>query len=508
MNNFRHCRFNVFILVKIHFMNQHLLETPIIERKKLFMHLLVLAILTYFIVFLKLNAFHIRWWDESIFAVNTYEMLYNGKLFTPYFRSLPDFFNTKPPLTIWFQLLFVKLIGYNELAIRLPSAIAAALCILLLFNFIATRFSMVWAWLSALILLTSPGFIDFHTARTGDSDSLLTLFLLIAHFHFFDYLFTQKQKHIFYFILFISLAFATKSIAGLLFTPAYLIILLYQKKLKVFLSNSAFLSGLGLFLFIILALIGLRNQQDPTYIRSILFEDLGRVVTVIQNHQEPFIFYFENLFTTRFSTWFILLVIGCGLAFYTKQAKEKIVLQGFTMLILVYLAITSISITKLIWYDMPLFPYFAVLAAYPIYLLIQKLELSSAKQLVILLILIFIYPYHILFENSQANRMSPGEKALEANERYIFKKEQEENENLNGISVYYTGYDRGLVFYKYKLAEKGQHIELIKDGKFAVNDRVLVCNDSLKLLLSQRYELDTIDRYEQALLFRLNKKKE
>lgn len=482
-------------------------EASTIQRKKLFPHLLILLILIYFIVFLKLNAFHIRWWDESQFAVNTYEMLHNGKLFSPHFQSVPDFFNTKPPFTVWMQLLCVKLIGYNELAIRLPSAIAAALCILFLFNFLATRFSLLWAWLSALILLTSPGFIDFHTARTGDSDSLLTFFLLIAHLHFFDYLLTQKQKHIFYSFLFLSLAFATKSIAGLLFTPACFIILICQKKLKAVLFSYSFVAGIGLLLLTVISLIYLRGQQEPLYARSILFEDAGRVLKVIQNHREPLIFYFENLFTTRFSTWFILLVMGCVLAFYTRQQKEKTVLRGCTILILVYLTIITASITKLTWYDMPLFPYFAVLASYPLYLLIQRLELISLKQRILIMILVFSYPYHILFENSQANRISAGEKALEANERYIFQKEQE-NKNLNGVKVYYTGYERGLFFYKYKLAEKGQKIELITDDTFTINDRVLVCNDSLKMLLSQRYVHDTIDQYGQAMLLHLTGKRD
>lgn len=467
----------------------------------------LLLALIYFIVFLKLNAFHIRWWDESIFAVNTYEMLHNGKFFTPYFRSLPDFFNTKPPLIIWLQLICVRLIGYNELAIRLPSAIAAALSILLLFKFIASRFSLIWAWLSALILLTSPGFIAFHTARTGDSDAALTLFLLVANLHFFEYLFTQKPKHIFLFLLFISLAFATKSIAALLFAPAYLIILIQQKKLKSVLLSYSFLAGISLFFFTAFALILLREQQDYSYVREILFEDAGRVLKVVQNHQEPAIFYFENLFNTRFSTWFILLVVGCVLAFCTKQQEEKKLLRGLTALILVYLIIVSSSITKLIWYDMPLFPYLAVLASYPLYLLIQKLEFTSAKQPVIILILIYIYPYHIAFENSQANRMSKGEKELEANERFIFKKEKE-HKNLNGIKVYYSGYERGLFFYKYKLAEKGQHIELITESEFLVNDTVLVCNDNLKSALTQHFQCDTLDHYEQAYLLHLTKKKE
>lgn len=118
------------------------------------------------------------------------------------------------------------------------------------------------------------------------------------------------------------------------------------------------------------------------------------------------------------------------------------------------------------------------------------------------ILLIFTYPYHILFENSQANRMSAGEKTLEGNERYIFARENE-GKNLNGIKVYYTGYERSLFFYKYKLAEKKQTIELVTAPNFKKNDKVLVCNDSLKNLLSRSYELNILDQYDNAVLVEL-----
>ena len=79
-----------------------------------------------------------RLWDESIYSVNTYEMIQNGKYFSLYFDGAPDLFNTKPPLINWIQICFVKLIGYNELALRLPSAIAATLTIVVLFVFMYT----------------------------------------------------------------------------------------------------------------------------------------------------------------------------------------------------------------------------------------------------------------------------------------------------------------------------------------------------------------------------------
>ena len=57
---------------------------------KIHYHILGIITLIYFVIFLKLDSFHMRWWDESIFAVNTYEMIHNGKFFSAYFDGRPD----------------------------------------------------------------------------------------------------------------------------------------------------------------------------------------------------------------------------------------------------------------------------------------------------------------------------------------------------------------------------------------------------------------------------------
>jgi 4-amino-4-deoxy-L-arabinose transferase-like glycosyltransferase len=447
-----------------------------------------------------------RWWDESMFAVNTYEMLHNGKYFSFYFDNAPDLLNTKPTFTSWIQLFFVKLFGYNELALRLPSAIAAASSVLLIFYFIHKHFNLTWAWLSALILLTSNGFINFHTGRTADSDSLLSVFILIANLYFLKYTFTNEHRNIFFCLLFLCLAFATKMYAALLFCPAYLAILFRTNKLKSFILNGSFFLGIGIFLISNILLIYFREMDTPGFIQQILAKDAGRLFVVVENHREPIDFYFTNLFGSRYSFWIILAVLGSLLAFISKSALEKNLLFSLFILISVYLLIITISITKLEWYDMPLYPYLSVIAAYPIYLLFEggsfeSISLSK-KQIALATLIIFIYPYYMMFDKAQGNTLSNGEKLLEANEAFIFKKIKE-NKDLSGMKVYYSQYKGSLLFYKYKLAEKNQNIDLTKDPKFAINDRVLVCDDSLKTIVTKRYAFEEIDSYNNAQLIRI-----
>jgi 4-amino-4-deoxy-L-arabinose transferase-like glycosyltransferase len=446
-----------------------------------------------------------RWWDESLFAVNSYEMVHNGKFFSPYYNGHPDLFNSKPPMTSWLQVAFIKLIGYNELAIRLPSAISALLCIIIIFLYLARNFDLLWAWTSALVLMTTYGFIQFHTARTGDSDAILTLYALLMNLYFIKYIYDDRKKYILLFFLFFSLAFTTKMFIPLLFCPAYLVILLMEKKLKSFVVNKEFWIGLIFFLCTTFGLILLRDLDSPGYLKK-YFTSSEIAYSVIHNHEHSWNFYISNLiFTNRFQAWAFFAGIAIGMAFFLKQEKEKRLLVGLIALVVFYLIVISAVKTKLIWYDMPMYPLLAILAGYTIYRIFNMARESyNLKQWQINAFVIgsFLGIYCMMVSKADGNVIPSGEKVLEANERYIYKRIKE-HKNLDGIKVYYTGHYGSLLFYKYKLADRGQTISLFSQPDFISDDKILVCSDSLKGVLRSKFELATLDKYDQAELFQI-----
>jgi len=68
------------------------------------LHYLILIVLIYFVVFFKLGSFSFRLWDESMFAVNAYEMKQSGNYMVPYFDGEVDWGNRKPLLLTWIQV--------------------------------------------------------------------------------------------------------------------------------------------------------------------------------------------------------------------------------------------------------------------------------------------------------------------------------------------------------------------------------------------------------------------
>ena len=458
----------------------------------------LVLLLAYFVCFLKLGSFHIRWWDESLFAVNTYEMLANGKWFSLYFDQAPDLFNSKPPLTCWFQALAVTVFGYTELAIRFPSAVAAFATVILLFHVFSKTFSLLHGWVVALIVLTSQGFIHFHTARTGDSDALLSFFMVANLMLFVRYMMFPRRRDLLLFFITLAAALATKLFAGLLFLPGYFFILIYFKKLKAFFLNPYTLIGTLSVIAGVVFLCFMRESDAPGYFQVILQKDAGRLTHVVEQHRESLWFYFDNLLNYRFSYWFMFSVMGIGLFFVIQEQHGRIFFLTVLACLVSYVLVITSSVTKLEWYDMPILPLLACFATLPIVSMIQTI--TSRKIQFIAVGLLFLYPYKVLFGKAQGNVIPGGEMKLEANEMYLFNAKKL-HENLDGTTVFYTGWKGSLLFYHYAFAEKKQDIKLVSELKhIKPNSKVLVASDSLKALLHEQFELTPINAFHDAEL--------
>ncbi|MCX8080426.1 MAG: hypothetical protein N3F09_04220 [Bacteroidia bacterium] len=62
-----------------------------------------------------------------------------------------------------------------------------------------------------------------------------------------------------------------------------------------------------------------------------------------------------------------------------------------------------------------------------------------------------------------------------------------------------------LLFYKHRLKEKNKHLYITSECNFKAGDYVLVSGDSLKNNLSGLYQLFSVDKQDQAELFRILK---
>lgn len=200
-----------------------------------------ISILCYLVFFHHLDEFTIRLWDEGRNAINAIEMLKTGNPIVTYFNGAPDMWNTKPPLHIWIVAIMFKIFGINELALRLPSAIAASLVVIFIFLFGLKVLKNRWiGFLGSLIILSSMGFPDLHIGRTGDYDALLVLFIFLGSLSFFIYLENKINKYLYLSGLFFTMAVLTKGIVGLLITPAILLYVILSGNFYKLLKSKPF----------------------------------------------------------------------------------------------------------------------------------------------------------------------------------------------------------------------------------------------------------------------------
>lgn len=468
---------------------------------------IVIMLLLYFVFFQHLDSFFIRSWDESMFAVNAYEMSKNGNFITPFYKNYPDLWNSKPPLQLWFQVLFIKLIGFNELAIRLPSAIASSGSAILIFLFIKKRSNIIFALIIFLVFISSAGVSTFHTGRTGDADALLSLLMLCTLLMFYKVVFENHQKSVLYFFVFLSFAFLTKSIAAFLFLPAYLFAAIYTKKLQFILSSKWFYVGIIFFLTITFLFFILREQTNKGYINYVLENDIGRISKVVESHKEPFDYYFNNIFFYRFR--YILLLLPGIFLFYLNSNNRKLLLLLFCTLFS-YLLIISWSITKLEWYDLPLFPLLSFFSSYTIYSLIKLIKQTAdfnTKYIYLFIVIIFCVPIYYTCRNSFKSEIPSNEKKYEALSEYAFH--NQDNESLNNSIFYTTYFDRPLFFYKYKLNTKNKDFMITDDLQLLKpNDTVIITEDSLFNIVCSKFQFKILDKdnYIHKLLILSNQK--
>lgn len=471
------------------------------ERSK-YNHLswLLLLVPVYVFLFVKLGSAHIRLWDEAWFAVHAVEMMEQGSWFVSYFDGEPSVTSSKPPLQTWMQIGAMKLIGINALALRIPSALAAALTVLLIFFTSKRIVGEGFAWISALVLLTSIGFIGFHTARGAEADALLTLFLSLQAIAFFSYAQQRSAKWLWALAVFIVLGFWAKSVATFLFLPGMLLYALIGDRalIPTALGSAHTYGAIVLAVAGILLYVLIREYAQPGYISMFFKSNVGRYTRTV-GHDQPLHYYIRHFLDARYAYWIGFAAIGAIWAFINRSKTPAWVFYSALMAVS-FLMVISFSRSKLPWYDMPFYPMAAVPVAFALQ---QLLQTQRGLRRSILLIAVFLMPAYQMFAHTQANRLNLQEMAFEAQEIYLSKALRQQT-NLHGVKVVHDHFKGALLFYQHCFENIDQQLLLTNSiTGISAGDRVLVANEDFIENLQHGFHLDSLDGYRNAILFQV-----
>ncbi len=327
------------------------------------------ACVVYFPLFLHLNTTTLSVFDEARRACNAIEMVQNGNVLVTHFEGEPDMWGTKPPLLIWIQATFMKIFGFNEMAVRLPSALAGLGMVLLLLFFgrKVLKNTLVGVF-SVLILLTTNGYISDHVTRTGDFDALLCLWLMFYLLTFFRYAHEddpgKKKKYLYFTSLFVFLAVFTKGVAGLFFLPGLFVFALLSKRVLPLMKNKHFWIAASLAILGVMSFYLLRDFYNPGYLDAVWNNEIGgRYQNALEGNGKPFLFYLKRLVNKDF--YYLLLGVPLGIVTaYFGSPKERSLIGLLVINSIIFLAIISNAETKHYWYSAPILPSLALIVAF------------------------------------------------------------------------------------------------------------------------------------------------
>jgi 4-amino-4-deoxy-L-arabinose transferase-like glycosyltransferase/uncharacterized surface protein with fasciclin (FAS1) repeats len=313
-------------------------------------------------IFIDLGRLSVELWDESLNAVNALEMSRDGDFIVRHYGGAPDMWNTKPPLAVWLQVLSMKAFGYSEFAFRLPSALFALCTIVLvvLFSHAELR-NPVIGYFSALVLVTSRGYVAKHVSRTGDNDVFLVFFLVASVLFFYRYVEHEKGKRVNLLFAALSLTCAalTKGVACLVFLPGMLAYVIFRGKLKEIVTSPAVYLAILSFLTIVAGYYLLREHYNPGYLRAVWTNEVAaRYIETPQFEHHPggLRYYATELATRQFSSWLLFVPLGCALIFLNAASPMKRLAALLLSCAGCTFVIISLTKTKMQWYAAPLLP--------------------------------------------------------------------------------------------------------------------------------------------------------
>jgi 4-amino-4-deoxy-L-arabinose transferase-like glycosyltransferase len=131
-------------------------------------------------LFFRLDREVVTEWDEALYAISAAETARHGNWIGTTFDGALDYYNTKPPLNVWLIAGSFKAFGINLFSLRVASASAAWLTVLVLLLWGRRAFGAATALLSGLVLSATYGFLYVHSGRSANTDALFTLLMLLT----------------------------------------------------------------------------------------------------------------------------------------------------------------------------------------------------------------------------------------------------------------------------------------------------------------------------------------
>ena len=303
--------------------------------------------------------------DEGRYAEIPREMLERGDLITPTHNYVKYF--EKPPLLYWLNAASLKIFGQTEFAARLPSALCGLATVLATYLIARKLYDRRTAFISAIILGTSAGFV--LQSRIILTDMLLTFCLTAALGAFIVAVRHERRGGMlpwYLFYLFCALAVLAKGLIGIVFPGGIIFIyLLFSGNWRI-ISRMRLTTGLLLFLAVTVPWFVAVSLRNPEFARFFfIHEHFERFTSTVHGRYQPVWFFLPVLLGTMLP-WSFFIPGALVRAWRNRHHEEFQAGLYLLIWIAVIFLFFSKSSSKLVPYILPIFPPLAILIAHRI----------------------------------------------------------------------------------------------------------------------------------------------
>jgi hypothetical protein len=302
--------------------------------------------------------------DEGRYAEIAREMLASGDFVTPHLNGVIYF--EKPPLHYWLTAAAMRILGLDELAARLWSALFGVLGVVLTYRLGreigGTRAGLV----GAAVLGTSPLYVTLGRVATIDMTVSLFITLTLACFWFAHRSADDRARRVCWHVAFLAAALAVlaKGLIGVVIPGAVVFLYLLVTGQWRVLRQVPWVTGGGLFLVVAVPWHVLAATRNPDFLWFyFIHEHVLRYLTPGAGRPGAF-WYFPAVIIGGCMPWAGLFLSmprlvhwRQGRSFFTKHPDVTFLLLWFGFVTLFF----SASQSKLIPYILPALPPLAVL---------------------------------------------------------------------------------------------------------------------------------------------------
>ncbi len=351
-----------------------------------------------FLSFYRLDVKYVDPWDEARHGVNAYEMANGGNLFQNTYLRQADYYNLKPPLSMWCIMLGMAVFGNGVFALRFYSALCYVILAVVAGNFLR-RYGKLESLLGVAFLAINTTAFQAHMIRAGDADSLFVLLFSLAMFCMMQI--PNRPKMLYLCGLFFSLAFLAKSYhAGVIAVIGGLYLIL-TGQIRRFCIRQWGLFAASIAGLILLWAVPRMMVDGLTFFRKMWETDvLGRTDGTLQNNIAPFMYYLEYYFgaaSGKVSPYLCALVIGIVGVFVFSRSfvwKKREQYIGWVLWIVVPLFAFSCVTNKLLWYVYPSLVALLLGAGVMAARLIKNSEILPMLRVVLTVVVAFVFLHY------------------------------------------------------------------------------------------------------------------